>query len=128
MRVSRVKSVKKQTIVDNRRDLFEDVSSAILGTINYSELRTRGPPLPNRFWREIGGFSQARIVFFQKLKCELRKRHFWIVLFLEKSSVEFLFEEGSLFFGNHIVVIVLSTGDLKSILFEGHILFEKYFI
>ena len=87
-------------------------------TIDSSKLRTRSTGLLFRFWREIGGFSQARIAFLQKLKSEFLKRHFWIFSFLKKSSVEFLFEEGSLFFGNHTVIIVLSTGELKSIFFK----------
>ena len=64
-------------------------------------IKVRGRPLLFRIWKEIGAFSQARIAFFQKLKCELRKRHFWIFLFLKKSSVELRFEEGSLFFELH---------------------------
>ena len=46
--------------------------------IDYSELRTRRIPQLFRFWKDFGDIFQAWIVFFlQKLKCELRKRHFW---------------------------------------------------
>ena len=88
-------------------------------TIDYSELRTRGGPLPNRFWREIGGFSQARIAFFQKLKCELRKRHFWI-FFLKKIDRRAPLRRRVIIFWEITVIIVLSTEKLKSILFEDH--------
>ena len=82
-------------------------------------IKDRWPPLPNRFWREIGGFSQARIAFFQKLKCELRKRHFW-----KKKSKKIErrapLRRRVIFFKKITVIIVLSTEKLKSILFEDH--------
>ena len=73
-----------------------------------------------QFRREIGAFSQAWIAFPQKLKRQLRKRHFFSFRFLKKSNVELRFEEGSLFLENHTVIIVLSTEELKSILFGDH--------
>ena len=69
--------------------------------------------------RNWGVFPGAD-AFFAKVEQRVTQAPLLGFLFLEKSSVELRFEEGSLFFGNHTVIIVLSTEKLKSIAFEDH--------